>query len=123
MQLKSLTCFTILILLSACNKDDNTSDFRTQYLGNFACTKSSQSFDDKIFVTETDVIIENDVTQDSVILLNGVPLPINADGSTGRISVEGNIYDLEFKNDSLYLFTHPDAIGLFPYCYIKGPVN
>jgi len=49
-----------------------------------------------------------------------VPLLINEEGSTGWISVDGEVYNLLLENNSLRLTTHPDIVGNFQICYIKG---
>ena len=123
MQQRSLMIIFLLILSFACKKEEGKSLFNEAYLGSFNCTKSSISFSDDSRTREIELLLEKHENRDSVILVNGVPLPLKSDGTTGRISVEGDIYDLEIRKDSLFLFTHPDAIGFFKYCYIKCALN
>lgn len=122
MHFKSLTFLSLLILLTACKDEDGqSSDYRDTYTGKYSCTKSTTSFEDEMFTTDIDLTVEMDNNQNSNITINGSSLPVSQEGKVERISVDGNVYEVEFRNDSIFVFTHPDAIGFFAYCYIKGP--
>ena len=116
--MKYISFLLFSLLLVSCGGDE--IDYRDQFLGTYDATKSTRSFDDSMPLDADDILVEISNSSDSTIIVDGVKLPLKEDGTTGRIIVNDQVYDLSFQNDSLRLFTHPNAIGFFPYCYIKG---
>ena len=117
--------FILILALScalvSCKKDEPAEDYRLKYTGSYEATKSTKSFEDDLFAVPIEnVIIEIDETSDSLVIVNDVSLTINENGKTGRVIADNQVFDLTIEGDSMRLFTHPDAVGFFVYCYIKG---
>lgn len=116
-------CLSLIFFITACSEDggsdNNSNDYRDEYIGNYSATKSNNSFEDENFRTEIDdIVIE--LASDSLILLDGVELLLNEDGTTGRQSVGGNVYILSFDENNFQLETYAVVPGLAISCYILG---
>jgi len=116
--IRNLIVTTVLVLLIiGCGKE---FDYRDQYIGTYLCTKSNTSFDSNMVSDPFEVVITINPIQDSVILLDGVPLILKDDGTTGGVYVENNFYDLDIDGNKLLLLTYPVVPGTAISCYIKG---
>jgi len=111
--------FSLLVVFSACKKEDQPDGVQ-QFVGIYDSTKSSQSYDDPLAVS-IDVIVELDSTDSSLITINGMKVPVSLEGTYGPEVYEGNHISLEIIGDALQLLTYPANVpGIVLPCYIKG---
>lgn len=111
----------LTIAFIACRDDDSLTDYRAAYIGTYEATKSNRGFDDENFRTDIDdIVIELSTAGDSLILFDGIELPLQDNGTTGFQNIDGFAYELSFEADTFRLITYP-VLGGFPaFCYIIG---
>ena len=124
MNLRFLTVLTCLILASCNDVDSDCAaldcDYRSDFVGTYSGTKSNSSFEDDTFITDIEVVVERHSSNDSLIIVNGLEVPIDEEGTFGPEAFEGNFFDLKFEDNSIKLWTYPIVPGLAISCYIQG---
>jgi len=119
--LSTLTC--LILILASCSDDSCTApdcDYRIEYVGTYSGTKSNNSFEDDTFITDVEVVVELHASNDSLLIVNGLEVPISGEGNFGPEAFDGNFFDLTFDDGSIKLLTYPIVPGLAISCYIKG---
>lgn len=108
----------------SCNNDlspeEGTGDYREKYVGTYAATKSNVSFEDDMFTTDIEVLVEIDMNNDSILIINGFAIPISEEGTFGPETIDFNRFEIEFSEESIRMATFPIIPGITTYCYIKG---
>jgi len=99
--------FTLCLTCYSCKKDEPEAKGIEKYVGIYDGTKSSSSYDDPLAVS-IEVVVERDSTDNSLIIINGMKVPVNLDGTYGPDVYEGNHMYPAF------------IIGQALPCYIKG---
>lgn len=113
-----ITCILALAMVS-CKKDLlEAENYRTEYIGTYKASKSTESFE-SIFKTDIDDIIISS-KGDSLITVDEIELILEADGTTGQQLVDGVFYNLSFDDNEFSLLTYPDILGDAVGCYISG---
>ena len=113
---KSFLLLLLCVIFISCNDDD----YREAYIGTYQATKSNSGFDDENFKTEIDDISIELADRGSAILLNGVELEIEEDGTTGLQTIDGIVYNLSIEENSFRLQVYPDVQGRPIVCFITG---
>jgi len=114
-----LILLALILILVSCKKDpiDATSDdYREDYLGTYTATKSTKSFDDDLFATNIEVVIQAIDSTDSMILVNDFVVELLEDGSFGEGRLQGGFIGA----DSIRFRDKPFELGIVIPCFIKG---
>jgi len=121
------TLFILTLFLMSCNGDPEVDcdvilceNYRFEFVGTYQCTKSHNSFDDDNFATDIEVVVELDPENPSLLIVNGMKVPISEDGTFGPDSYDSNHFDLRFSDNSIRMLTYPIVPGTAITCYIKG---
>jgi len=124
MRVINIFLFTFSVCLISCNSDETTfDDYREAWVGTYDCTKSTESFDDTMFTTDIEVIVELDPTEDGVLLINGMRVPVDEDGKFGYAQFEGTHFELTLTDNTIRLSVEQlfiDGFGVQTACFIKG---
>lgn len=115
------TAIDTLVTDTIISNPNGQIDYRLEYIGIYDCTKSSQSFDDDMFTTDLEVLVEIDSTMDSLIIVNGIKIPLELEGNFGLEAYSGNYYDLSFADGMIRLSINeifPNGLAI--PCFIKG---
>ncbi len=110
------------VFFCSCNDDDMDamSDFRSEFVGVYDCTKSTRSFDDTNFVTEIEVVVTLDSLNTNNVIVNDISFPIDEEGSYNA-NLDGNYYDLSLVDDRIrWEINTFFPLGLAVPCYIQG---
>jgi len=113
---KSFLILLLCVIFISCNDED----YREAYIGTYEATKSTRGFDDENFRTEIDNITIELADRGSAILLNGVELEIEEDGTTGMQIIDGIVYNLSFEGNTFRFQTFPNVLGDVVICFIIG---
>ena len=121
MVIRIILLLAFSIVVSSCETDEErtSNDYRDTWIGTYEGTKSNRSLDDDMFTTDIEISIELHPEKDSIIIINGLSVPISDEG-TFEGQYDGNDFVLRFDGDRLTLQTFPIVLGDAIGCFIKG---
>jgi hypothetical protein len=114
-----------LLLMSRCDKDSNTPDYRDKYLGSYNCTKTGNYHcgDSNYYYYDTTEIVFVTKTGDSLINILDASVKIDSNGEFGKGLYPDPNYHLfsgHFIDDSIFFGLQQGPLGCFTRFNYKG---
>jgi len=118
--MRLIVCILIFACIG-CKDDPIPTDYRSDYVGTYECTKSNKGFDDDQFTTDITVEVILDSLSTNSVIINDRTIPIDENGMFELGQINGDNIEADLSDDKIRMEINVYfPLGLALPCYIQG---